>query len=262
MLLKKHWTSIGAAWDNIYICLKIFTECQSMYSNIECESIQRVHIYIYARRFPIVTDHKPSINITDNSIHSASPRLQRMIIQIHGYNCTVIYRPGKEMILADTRSRSPNTKNNSSIQFDPHVDDIDIQLEDSTYITMALINFSKPKQHPLKDETASYPILRELMNTIVTGWPDCIKQLPADYEYTGHYVMSWLLKQAWFAMVVKTLYLKPFRQQSCNNCIYVIPDIVKTHQLARGTVYWPNIHEQIERHVEYVRLANFNNQLT
>ena len=45
---------------------------------------------------------------------------------------------------------------------------------------MAIINFSKSKQQQLKDETANDLILCELMNTIVTGWHDRIKQLATD----------------------------------------------------------------------------------
>ena len=84
------------------------------------------------------------------------------------------------MILADALSRSTNTENNSAIQLDLRVDGIDIQLEDPTFKTMALINFSKSKQQQLKDDTASVPILCELMNTIATGWHDIIKQLSTD----------------------------------------------------------------------------------
>ena len=142
--------------------------------------IQRVHTYLYARPLTIVTDHKTLVNITDKPIHSAPPRLQRMLMQIQGYNFTLRYRPGKEMTLADALSRSPNTDNNSPIQLDLRVDGIDIQLEDPTYKTMTLINFPKPKQQQLKDQTASDPIVCELMNAIVTGWPDSIKQLATD----------------------------------------------------------------------------------
>ena len=188
--------------------------------------IQRFHTYLYARPLTIVTDHKPLVNITDKPIHSAPPRLQRMLMQIQGYNFTVRYRPGKEMILADALSRGPNTENNSPIQLDLRVDGIDIQLEDPTYKTIALINFSKPKQQQLKDETASDPILCELMNTILGYW--LLGGLTASnnsqliYEFTGHSVMSWLLKQTWYAKVVKSLYLKLCSQQSCNNYTRVI----------------------------------------
>ena len=162
---------------------KTLTDCQSRYSNIEREmlalvlSIQRYHTHLHARLFVIITDHQPLVNITAKPIHSAPPRLQRMLMQIQGYNFTVRYR---QMILADALSHSPNAENNSFIQLDLRVDGLDMQLEDHTLKTIALINFSKSKQKQLQTETSNDPILRELMDTIMVGWPEGIKKLPAD----------------------------------------------------------------------------------
>ena len=120
---------------------KTLTDCQSRYSNIEREmlalvfGIQRYHTYLYAKPFVIITDHQPLVNITAKPIHSAPPRLQRMLMQIQSYNYTVRYRPGKQMILADALSRSPNAENNSPIQLDLRVDGLDMQLEDHTLKT-------------------------------------------------------------------------------------------------------------------------------
>ena len=144
---------------------KTLTDCQSRYSNIEREmlalvfGIQRYHTYLYARPFVIITDHQPLVNITAKPIHSAPPRLQRMLMQIQGYNFTVRYRPGKQMILADALSRSPNAENNSPIQLDLRVDGLDMQLEDHTFKTIALINFSESKQKQLQTETSNDPFL-------------------------------------------------------------------------------------------------------
>ena len=96
--------------------------------------IQRYHTYLYARPFVIITDHQPLVNITGKPIHSASPRLQRKQL-------TVPYRPGKQMILADALSCSPNAENNSPIQLDLRVDGLDMQLEDHTLKTIALMNW-------------------------------------------------------------------------------------------------------------------------
>ena len=165
---------------------KTLTDCQSRYSNIEREmlalvlSIQRYHTHLHARLFVIITDHQPLVNITAKPIHSAPPRLQRMLMQIQGYNFTVRYRPGKQMILADALSHSPNAENNSFIQLDLRVDGLDMQLEDHTLKTIALINFSESKQKQLQTETSNDPILRELMDTTMVGWPEGIKKLPAD----------------------------------------------------------------------------------
>ena len=52
------------------------------------------------------------------SIYAAPPRLQRMLTQIQGYNFDILYRPGKDMVLADTLSRLPNRERNEEIELD------------------------------------------------------------------------------------------------------------------------------------------------
>ena len=37
---------------------------------------------------------------------AAPPRLQRMLLQLQKYTFTLVYKPGKDMILADTLSRA------------------------------------------------------------------------------------------------------------------------------------------------------------
>ena len=121
---------------------KTLTTTQSNYSNIEREclaivhGIQRFHHYLYGKRFTVVTDHKPLEMIFTKPIHAAPPRLQRMLLKIQGYDFDVVYRPGSQMILADTLSRLPNQSKQEDIELDCRVDSI---LIDSTHID--LMNF-------------------------------------------------------------------------------------------------------------------------
>ena len=75
------------------------------------------------------------------------------------------------MLLADTLSRMPNPQNNAEITLDMRVD---------TIIEMAMINFSPHKQDQLRHETACDPVMQELKQIILTGWPESIKDLPND----------------------------------------------------------------------------------
>ena len=137
---------------------KTLTECHSRYSNIEREmlavvyGIQRYHTYLYARPFIIFSDQKPLETICAKPIHAASPRPQRMLLQIQGYNFKVKYRPGETMVLADTLSRLPNPENNSEIELDLRVDGIDLVIDNPEYKTIALINFPPHKRQLLRDE--------------------------------------------------------------------------------------------------------------
>ena len=107
---------------------KTLTKCQSRYSNMEREmlvvvwGIERYHTYLYGRAFTVVSDHKPLEIICGKPLRSAPPRLQRMLTKIQGYDFKVTYRPGKDMLLADTLSRLPNPDNNEEVQLDLKVD--------------------------------------------------------------------------------------------------------------------------------------------
>ena len=154
---------------------KTLTECQSRHSNIEREMLavvygkQRYHTYLYARPFTIITEHKPLVTICAKRIHAAPPRLQRMLLQIQGYNFEIKYRPGQTIVLADALSRLPNPENNAEIELDVRVDGIDLVVDDSQCKTIALINFPTHKQQLLRDETRKDPVLNELHNFVHTG---------------------------------------------------------------------------------------------
>ena len=42
------------------------------------------------------------------TLWSTLPRLQRMLMRIQDYECTLTYRPGRDMILAESLSRLPD----------------------------------------------------------------------------------------------------------------------------------------------------------
>lgn len=50
-------------------------------------------------------DHQPLITILKKLLHSASARLQSMMLKLQRYNLHVIYKRGKQLYLADALSR-------------------------------------------------------------------------------------------------------------------------------------------------------------
>ena len=125
--------------------------------------VQRFHTYLYGRSFDVITDHKPLVMILNKPLASASPRLQRLMIKLQGYNFTIKYRPGKENDLSDGLSRLPNNTSNETIQLDLRVDHV---------------QFSTDKVQKLKQETMMDPVLNKLSEIIVIGWPETNKELP------------------------------------------------------------------------------------
>ena len=69
----------------------------------------RFHDYIYGMvDVTVETDHKLLESILKKPLYQAPIRLQKMIMTIQRYNIKVRYRPGKELVIADTLSRAPN----------------------------------------------------------------------------------------------------------------------------------------------------------
>ena len=91
---------------------RALTEAEQNYSQIEkemlaiCFACQKFHQYIYGKSIDVHSDHRPLESILKKPIGKASPRLQRMMLQLQRYTLNVRYVPGKLMYVADTLSRA------------------------------------------------------------------------------------------------------------------------------------------------------------
>ena len=108
--------------------------------------VERFHTYLYGRFFAIITDHKPLEIICNKPIASAPPRLQRMLVKIQGYDYSVKYRPGNEMIMSDVLARLTNPSERSEVQLDLRVDELSLDL----------VNFSPTKNYVTKPVAARF----------------------------------------------------------------------------------------------------------
>ena len=122
---------------------KAFTDTEQRYANIERELLAivfgctRFHTYVYGTRFTVESEHKPLENIQHKSLANTPPRLQRMMLRLQPYDFQIIYKPGREMILADALSRLNPT--------------LGKQIElDSTIYT---VQFSTDKVNELREKT-------------------------------------------------------------------------------------------------------------
>ena len=102
---------------------------------------ERFHTYVYGKPFVVETDHKPLEMIHKKSLASAPTRLQRMLLRPQHYDVIIKYRPGKEMVLADSLSRLSPTP------------DKEIHLQQSIYA----VQFTDDKLQQLKRESESDP---------------------------------------------------------------------------------------------------------
>ena len=103
---------------------KSLTDTETRYANTERELLviifgcEKFQTYLYGRSFVVETDHKLLEMISLKNLISALVHLQRMLLCLQQYNMVIMYRPGKEMLLADALSHLPSRANNSEIKLD------------------------------------------------------------------------------------------------------------------------------------------------
>ena len=80
------------------------------YAQIEKEllvvvfAFQKFHQYMYGKEAHVESDHKLLEMIVKKPLAEAPPRLQCMLLQLQKYSFDLKFKPGKEMVLADTLS--------------------------------------------------------------------------------------------------------------------------------------------------------------
>ena len=226
---------------------KALTPTQAQYSNIEREclaivhGIEHFHNYLYGRYFVIHSDHKPLEMILRKPLHVAPPRLQRMLTKIQGYDFDILYQPGQSLVLADTLSRLPNEAKSGDVEVDHRVDSIVID-----DISLDLINFSPVKQTEIREETARDPVLRSLLQTIYSGWPDKMQELPKPLREYWSYRDELAVENGIIFKGRQVIIPEPLHKDILTQLHASHQGIDKTRRLARESVSWPGINRDVE----------------
>lgn len=152
-----------------------FTDTQCGYAQIEKEllaivvGMEKFYQFVFGRRVTVETDHQPLINIFKRPLSKCPARLQRMLLQLQKYDINLKYKPGKELIIADTLSRA-------------YIDDdskFELCNNVTEYVCMIVseINISQKKWLQFQDETDKDKELQLLKKVIQEGWPNNNKSI-------------------------------------------------------------------------------------
>ena len=160
---------------------RALTEMEQRYSNIEREllvilfALERLNHYTLGRTITVQSNHQPLQSIWKKSIVSASPRLQRLLLQLAHYDLNIEFLRGKENVIADALSRVCPLQSSNSKTKDSNIDVIPVH-----HITQTA-PVSKTRLQELRLTTQSDLTLSSLTKTIHKGWTqsknDCPEQL-------------------------------------------------------------------------------------
>ena len=187
------------------------------------------------RHITVFNDHKPLEMITKKPIHAAPPRLQRVLLQLQKYDYTLIYKPGKEMTLADRVSRFPLNKENTLIELHQNIQHL---------------TFSSDRINIIRGSIERDPILSTVHWLTLNGWPDRISKVQR------------IARQFWGTRdklsIEEGLLMKGncicIPQELYDRSLYELHEmhlgIEKMQHRARATLYLPGLDADI---VEYVK---------
>ncbi|XP_075724095.1 uncharacterized protein LOC142766130 [Rhipicephalus microplus] len=150
------------------------SDAQTRYAQIEMEALaivhgcEKLHDYIFGQsEVTVETDHRPLVPIFSKPLHQCPLRLQRMRLTLQRYAINLLYKPGKELFLADALSRFPSKALLSE------------QTERFNVNVIALVPASEHRLEELRVATAKDPALSTIRSYAETDWPENKEDVPA-----------------------------------------------------------------------------------
>ena len=234
-------------------------EHEKLYSQIEKEllaivfGVQKFSNYVYGRTPTVETDHRPLESIFNKPILSAPPRLQRLLIKLQGYSLNVVYKPGKELIIADYLSRTMS----DTVDVVWNGSDVESDIENNLTVNHILVDkVEYSLLNEIKHETSIDPEMVMLKNAINDKWPDDRSLCPIDILKYWNFrnelsiVDDLILKQNQI-VIPKSLRIKLIKLIHSSHL-----GVSKTLRLARDLYFWPNFSHDIKNEVETCDTCN------
>jgi len=157
---------------------------EESYAQIEKEllsivfGMERFHTYVYAHQVTVETDHKPLISISKKALSSAPKRLQRMLLRLQRYTFELVYRPGSELVLADTLSRAYPPADATDLNAE--VTDELAALTDGEHKQTLRTVASQRTIDDIYAAAAQDDEYTKLITQIKAGWPDTPAAVPEE----------------------------------------------------------------------------------
>jgi hypothetical protein len=229
---------------------RAMTECETRYAQIEKELLavtfacKKFNDYIYGKEIVVETDHQPLITIVNKPLHTAPTRLQKMLLQLQRYNFTLVYKPGKELYIADTLSRAylPNT---------------DTEEEDG-FEVMELMCISERRAEQLREVSQECDIHKELSKNILNGWPENSNRLPQKLKPYFAFRDELTIENGIILKSHRVLIPQSLRKEYLKELHLGHPGVDATKARAKDTVFWIGIQEDIEKLTANCESCNTN----
>ena len=162
------------------------------------------------------------------------PRLSRMLLRLQPFDCTIKYKPGKEMLLADALSRLPSSENTPIY--------LDLCIEHHVFTTERIQQIGTATQQD--------PILGPVYQFTLDGWPDRRNRVPCIARQYWDQRDELSINHGLLMKGPRIVIPSAQQERTLGNLHVGHQGILAMQQMAKTTVYWPGIDADIEDWVQ------------
>ena len=219
------------------------TDTQKRYFQIEKEllavyfGLERFFQYVYGQTVVVESDHKPLVGLLDKPIAACSPRIQRLRLQLQRFDFRLVYKPGKELYIADTLSRAPSPR--------LFLDDVTQNCEEQVHVILDTVIPMADTRSRFAEATLADPTLQLVKNLLLRGWPEHKSQCPVQAK--PFWIVRHQLAEAEGLLLYGDRLVVPMslRREVMEGVHDGHFGEVKSVLRARSAVYWPGCEDQI-----------------
>ena len=226
---------------------RALTETEHNYAQIEKELLavvfacKRFDDFVYGRPIEVETDHKPLVTILNKPLCAAPMRLQKMMLTLYRYNINITYKQGKELHIADALSRAYLPETNGG--------------ETTQYEVMTVFPISDTRKKQLQNAITTDKTSLQLTKLVQEGWPNTIKKVPKAardfYPFRDEPFRDRMIVKGTRVIIPISLHQEYLTELHRGH-----PGAEGMKRRVRNTVYWPNINEEVDRHVSMCSTCN------
>ncbi|KAA0714109.1 Retrovirus-related Pol polyprotein from transposon opus [Triplophysa tibetana] len=231
---------------------RALTDCQRRYAQIEKELLaivygcEKFHQYVYGREVQVESDHKPLESIFKKPLHQTPLRLQRMLLRLQRYNLKVMYKPGKEMHIADALSRA---------YLEEHNEDL-LEEELEVNCVTPQLPVSEKKLEEFRKTTAEDLEMQKLKDYILKGWPTEKSSVHKDIHKYWTFKEEISYASGLMFKASKLIIPSRMRKEMLDKIHESHLGMVKSKERARDIIYWPGMSVEIEKMISQCATCN------
>lgn len=237
---------------------RTLTPAEINYAQIEKETLailfscMRFEQYIIGKTIIVQSDHKPLQSILLKPLLTAPKRLQRMLLALQRYNFSLEFVPGNRIFIADLLSRL-HLEEGNQLEFDQvHT----IKKEKGYAKIIEEVNLVKDL--PIVDDRVKDIVratihdvdLKILTHLIMNGFPNNIHDVRESLRPFFKVKNDLTVQNGLVFKGQRIVIPVALRADMLKRLHYAHSGIEYSTKLARDTMYWPGINEQLKRAVD------------